>query len=694
MLSYAVLYVILFFVPGFLLAQVSGLGGLAWRLFLPFSYILLVINLFVTKLLGLSANMLAVALCVEILGLVVLYALKLRRSRHSFVFSEGMDRGRRWLEEQKDVLIVVLCVFIPISVYLIWAGPYTEVPADFWLHVGKMEREYRALVDNGIFKGFHDWRDFGGKSAAYWYAIQAFLCYSAGISIEQSFAPQSFLNSMVILGGVFAFTARITQGSSLGRVARYIVAGLAVVFFIAHFGTIVFSFVRYYTFAPVIFNYVVYLIFLITLLDFLGRSRYPKWAYLPIFVLLAGLMGVIHVQELMFSCILGYALLCFFWLKQSVFGAANLEGSIHGDRKLGNRELGWIFYSVTTLVVAGALSLHFGLERHNPLAFRRMMDLNNILPFLNNMYVLDPNKQFYQTFTAWGYVVLALFVLNWNWFRNNPVIVCGALSPFFTVLNPVFADLFLRISWPELLWRCLYILPVLPIVAAVIFYRCASFLVRPGHPARAVYAVGTIVLLIAFLFPLKTTFVNAPYSKIYTLEKVPPQDDYREWKDLYQYLNTLKTRRNILTDPVTGYTIRALTPHNYYGAKFYRYSWGGYNRFNFDKYTLKKFRRYNGWLFIINRRDGGYSVTGEIARHWPAVQREVQAYYQDDLLTFVKNHSDVFVKQWESNKITVYSIEFGSGGSSGNSTSPDASAGVAGSAVAGEIEEPGFRYAS
>src|SRR5690606_26612919 len=128
-----------------------------------------------------------------------------------------------------------------------------------WTHVGKTQHEHLALIDDRVFRGFADWRDFGGKGAGYWYAIQAFLCHAAGVTVEQSFAPQAFVNSMLMLLAVYLFTNRILRGSTLGTFARHGAAALAAIFFLTHFGTSVFSFVRYYTFGPVFFNYVVYL---------------------------------------------------------------------------------------------------------------------------------------------------------------------------------------------------------------------------------------------------------------------------------------------------------------------------------------------------------------------------------------------------------------------------------------------------
>ena len=143
------------------------------------------------------------------------------------------------------------------------------------------------------------------------------------------------------------------------------------------------------------------------------------------------------------------------------------------------------------------------------------------------------------------------------------------------------------------------------------------------------------------------------------MKKVSADNDHRVWQDLYAYLGTMDKKYNVLTDPVTGYTVRALTRHNYSGAKFHTIDWGGYQQLEFKSYTLKKYAKYDGWLFIINQRDGALSETGEVSRHWHAVQLQVHRYYPDDLVGFVKDHPAAFEELWARDGISVYKINIG-----------------------------------
>ena len=135
------------------------------------------------------------------------------------------------------------------------------------------------------------------------------------------------------------------------------------------------------------------------------------------------------------------------------------------------------------------------------------------------------------------------------------------------------------------------------------------------------------------------------------------------------FLRSIRGKYNVLTDPVSGYTLRALTQHIYSGAKFYTIDWGGFKRFNFDNYSLKKYKKYDDWLFIINQRDGALSETGRISRHWHEGELQLHRYYRGGLVEFVDAHPEVFRKIWSQDRISVFRISFGGQAADVNSNS-------------------------
>ena len=620
---------------------------------------LLVVNLFVAKAAGASIGAFSWALNLQVILILFGLLWRLRGHNDSLVtaISRAGDIAVTWIRDHKDQFLIAGFLFVSLGIYLYWVGPYTEVPADFWSHIGSIQHHYQSISEGQAFPQVGDLRALIGKEAEYWYVIQALFCYTAGIPVEQSFAPQAMISSLIILSAVFVFTLLILRGSDVSDQGRFIVAAIATCFFLTAFGTNVFSFVRYYAFAPAFLNYVLYLIFAVLVLDFLGRSIVPKPVNAALLFALLVLMAIVHLQEVIFAVTLGSTMLFYTWFRVSIVGSENFEGCSQGQFSLSRRQLDWIFYVAISLVVIAIVVAGIKFERHDPLAFRRMIDLAEVLPFVRHMYILDPQQQFYEALTPWGFLVLLLFVFHWRRFAANPFLVAGMLSPFYTVFNPVFTDFFLRLSWPELIWRLLYMVPT-AIAAALIVYQCGCFLASRQHIVKMIYGLTVISLLIVLLFPLDTKYFYSPYSKFQTLKKVSADNDHRVWQDLYAYLRTMDKKYNVLTDPVTGYTLRALTQHSYSGAKFHTIHWGGFKKYIFEEYYLDKYKNYDNWLFIINQRDGSLSETGRISRHWRHVQLQVHRYYPDSLVEFVKANPVVFEEIWAQNGISVYKISF------------------------------------
>jgi len=282
----------------------------------------------------------------------------------------------------------------------------------------------------------------------------------------------------------------------------------------------------------------------------------------------------------------------------------------------------------------------------------KLIPLENIVPFVKNLYILNPTYQFYYVITLWGSLVVLLFVLNLKKLRENTYLMAGMLSPFFTVFNPFFVDLFLRHSYSLLLWRISFLVP-LHLVAAYLFVMAAQY-IQHGSFLKKTYGLISIILLLILLFPFKTTFVENTYSRLPTLRAVPAENSPEHWSDLIKYLDGFDEEKKIITDPVTGYMITAMTKHVSSRAKFHR-KYKGYIKFNYEDYSIHPFDRYSGYLFIINKRNGNMSENGRIARHWPENILQVgNYYYSAGLEDYVQSNPERFQLLWEQDRIRVY----------------------------------------
>ena len=115
-------------------------------------------------------------------------------------------------------------------------------------------------------------------------------------------------------------------------------------------------------------------------------------------------------------------------------------------------------------------------------------------------------------------------------------------------------------------------------------------------------------------------------------------------------------KRQILTDPITGYLSRGLTPHDYSGIKYEDFSYSAYKNFNENLERDDAFERYVGWLFVVNQREGGLSENGRLSNHWPEKKLKIKSYYSDDLFPHLKRNKDRFRVLWQANDVTVYEI--------------------------------------
>jgi hypothetical protein len=118
----------------------------------------------------------------------------------------------------------------------------------------------------------------------------------------------------------------------------------------------------------------------------------------------------------------------------------------------------------------------------------------------------------------------------------------------------------------------------------------------------------------------------------------------------------MEGKKWVITDPVTGYMISALTRHYSPRKKFHRH-WGGYVEMNYDDYSSHPFDRHKGKLFVINKRNGGESTTGRRARHWSEDILQLEKfYYSPKLENYISENPERFELLWEQDKIMVYRL--------------------------------------
>lgn len=158
--------------------------------------------------------------------------------------------------------------------------------------------------------------------------------------------------------------------------------------------------------------------------------------------------------------------------------------------------------------------------------------------------------------------------------------------------------------------------------------------------------------LIGLLWPINGAGLYAPYSKIYSLRKIPAGNDCHLWEDLGRVMEQFENKI-ILTDCLTRFmTCYALHNNNCLYSE-----WLHSRNPEQDPpkpYTWEALR--GRGVIIVNRRDGAPSLTGKISRHWPEDVLHVSRYYSPEAQRYLEAHPEIFQKIWARNRIAIYTV--------------------------------------
>lgn len=650
-MGYILIALFMLFLPGLVITYLLNLDRYRYLLSFSISYSLFVFLLKSMPFFGFDAEAFKYIYFLSMFSIILLGILKYKRSKlikggGYAVKCHGCESYSKW----PPVLIIIF-----VFVYFLMAGAYVELPSDVFQHLEYMQNMTRNILYS------QETADpvvrYLGQNGKYWHYLYSLIAIWTGASLHESILPASIINVSIFLLGVFYFSLIVFKEMQPSPKLLMYTSLAAVFLTFLHFGVNVFSFVRYYALAPVILSFVLYFSVMAIVIDF---YRENKWNFK--YLLVAGIVFysslLIHRQEALFAilmvCIMSFYL---FALKHIPNLKLLWQGQAKSIRiapiKFLTDKVNISFLLTQIVMVSLFIYSYLSIPRH-PINQPKVIPLENIFPFFKNLYILNPTYQFYYVVTLWGTAVIILFVLNIKKFTHNPYLMAGMLSPFFTIFNPFFTDLFLRHSWSLMMWRMSFLVP-LHLVAAYLFI-CAIQYIWIGSYLKKAYGTVSIVILIALLFPFKSIFLENTYSRLLTLKPVPVENSPDHWGDLIDYLNTVDDKKRIITDPVTGYMLTALTDHVSARKKFHR-RWGGFIKFNYDDYSSNPFDRYKGYLFIVNKRNGGMSETGRVARHWPEGILQIENYYYSEKMEdYISSNPDRFRLLWEKDRIRVYSI--------------------------------------
>lgn len=590
-----------------------------------YAYSIFVINLWLVDTSDLSFGALISLYILEtIILLVIIYSTKERR-----ISSQLVDLVRNNLTAEWAAVLAV--IFLSTSLIGIF-GPYLEVPADVFQHLSQVNEALKAFRD-GIL-----------VSQNPWYSLIALLVYFSG-GLETFVVPYTLIGTAGFLIAVASVSLELASSYGMSKSSKLVFGTSTVIFTLLLFGTNVFSYLRYYLFAPAYVNYLIFLLcaYLVVVVVFSDDELKNHGRDVTTIVVGVVLAYVVHRQEALFICVVilgavGYRVVGLL--------ASHAVGTNHLAKEVQRNIITLLGFSLV-LGIGGAL---FFFRMSVPIEIGELksnvLDIGEVLGLQSRILIADPAGRVHETLGIWGWLVIAMLVVRGQKYRKPHFLNILVLSPFLVIFNPLFVAVFLQVSKQELLWRFIYMIPI-GIIGGYILGSVVERFCRNKFLCWV-----TVGILIVPLFPMNQ-YQRLLQQRYSTVGPIPRNQSAFLWWDLVTKLRTYE-QKNILTDSITGYVMGALTENKYYGFKFH--GSGSHIPINLQDYAPDSFAGYVGWFFVVNLRDGGTSINGYKSGHWPQTILKVSDYYSEKLQLFLNSEPAHFKLLWTNNNIWLYEI--------------------------------------
>lgn len=540
-----------------------------------------------------------------------------------------------------DKMISSLLILIISGLYQALFGSFNEIPSDLYTHLENYQKSNNNLANNSLGLKL-TWAQIVSQKSGVFYYLVSTVNQLTNLDTRLVVELVDFSNRTLFLLAIFWFSKILFKQHSKSNLLAYI----SVLFVSLHMGINVFSYIRYYSFAPTMLAMVIYLYAISIFSEQINNPLTLKSFLINSCLLLTALLATaaIHTQEAMFIGVMIFAislvatfkrLFRFTTSKSQRFGQAELI-TILGLLTF----TGVYLYSVENLVRA-------------PNAHWRLWEFGEGFWIFPQLTTLNLKLQFIQVTTLWGLVVYLLFFLNIKRYRNNLFVLAGMFSPLITFLNPFFIDTFLRHYNSTTVWRLCYILPI-HFVAADLFVHYYQRIRVVSILKKAIYSF-ILILLVLLLAPIANTWKKVHFSRVPSLAASKSNLSHSHYADLLDFLNSLSKPEKILTDPMLGYMISGLTKHFSERKKFFRNS--KFKRFSYYEYDKNTLTAYKDHLLIVNLREKGLSEIGALSQHWRQNEwTETEYYYPQSLIDHLNQNPAIAQQLWSQNGVAVYRL--------------------------------------
>lgn len=617
--------------PGLLITHLLRIHQQIVLLSLSFSLFYFVSVLVISIFFGLSINQFFILYGAGFIGLLLL----LRFSRAAaLTFDPAQLYG----------FIIVLIVSY---LYMRVVGIYDELPSDVFRHL-EFFKQISSQLQTHQFNPASG-ADLFNRNNYYWYYLPTLITYFSQTDFLNHLETYTLINVMVLLACIYEFTHWLFRDRVSQKLHLIITALLSSLFFTLHFGINVFAYVRYYAVAPTVLNFSIYLSSIVCLMSYYqGRLGFVKFCLIISALFLTAYL--LHAQESLFIGII-------FCIVTAILFINNLHGRFKQTHFNGQKAYRDSVLLIFPAMVIAITVVYLYVTNHLELTqihSSKVITLDKMIGVGDDYLILNPYKQFYTVLTHWGlFIVLIYVILYRRFFTDQPVILAGMLAPLFTVFNPYFNEIFLRITSADVLWRFLYMLPLYIVAARIVTGLCFTSYRSKLKMTMNYFLVSMVFVL---LLPINTPAISMPYSRIYSLSEVHDQARPAYWQDMLNFLQTLPDEEIIITDPVTGYMITALTKHLNRRYKFYTHLMK--HPYEFDDYSSHPLSRYSGNIFVLNQRQGLSTATARIAKHWNPKNLKLKEFYSQTLIDHINAEPEHFRLIWQSDQIKIYRIMY------------------------------------
>lgn len=613
--------------PGALLCSLYRTNSSGSLLSIVFSYALFMGLAYGFHYFGLDTLFGPLIVAVGMFCVFALVVLALRR----------LTKVRSW-SINKHGLRDYLLVLVLSGVYATWAGAYLEIPADVWRHLGQIGN-YLDQIELGKLNLNQPW-----------YLMYATALSISGESLVESIEPFAIFGTVLWLIVVVDFTKLLCRSITMSDAQRSALCLLSAFLTLTLFGTSSFSFARYYVFAPAYFAFPVFFfgIFIASELVKRGHARGEGANLVGLLLVCFVVTYLVHKQEalFLFAFITTLGSFSIFSFLMGKYGRSGFRSgkSSDADTRIGP----WVLLFILAAIgITGIFALNRnGLFQVETVLVNNSLSISSELIGPREWVIADPMGRVFETINLWGIGAIACYFCCVRKRDRYSALSVLIVTPMLFMFNPLFNHFFLRYAEHDVLWRFTYMVPIGLIGAYVLVMSFGSGVGRRVRGWVSVVVLGGLLLPLPGISGLQ----NLRWS---TVGRMDPGNTWVLWHDLIDDLQT-RPQRNILTDPVTGYVIRALTNHQVFGFKFH--SSTPFIPINYEGYSDESFSGFDTWLFVRNNRDGSSSVNGRTSGHWPQDIMSVSRSYSDLLTEFLDNPPDHFTLLWASDGIQVFEI--------------------------------------